>query len=32
MRHSPANACAMQRLLGQPPVEPESLSGQRPLF
>jgi uncharacterized protein YecE (DUF72 family) len=30
--HSPANARAMQRLLGQEPVEPESLSGQRSLF
>ena len=30
--HSPANARAMQRLLGQEPVEPETLSGQRSLF
>lgn len=30
--HSPANAREMQRLLGQQPVEPEMLSGQRSLF
>ena len=30
--HSPANAREMQRLLGQEPVEPESLRTQRSLF
>ena len=30
--HSPANAREMQRLLGQEPVDPESLRGQRSLF
>jgi uncharacterized protein YecE (DUF72 family) len=30
--HSPASARAMQRLLGQPAVEPETLRGQRSLF
>ncbi|MBV8519013.1 MAG: DUF72 domain-containing protein [Acidobacteria bacterium] len=30
--HSPANAREMQRLLGQQPVDPESLRGQRSLF
>jgi uncharacterized protein YecE (DUF72 family) len=30
--HSPANARAMQRELGQKPVEPEELRGQRSLF
>ncbi|HEX6159040.1 MAG TPA: DUF72 domain-containing protein [Thermoanaerobaculia bacterium] len=30
--HSPANAREMQRLLGQQPVEPETLSAQRSLF
>jgi uncharacterized protein YecE (DUF72 family) len=30
--HSPASARAMQRLLGQEPVEPESLRNQRSLF
>src|SRR5947207_3387220 len=30
--HSPANARAMQRELGQQPVEPEALRGQRSLF
>jgi uncharacterized protein YecE (DUF72 family) len=30
--HSPANAREMQRLLGQHPVDPESLRGQRSLF
>jgi uncharacterized protein YecE (DUF72 family) len=30
--HSPANAREMQRLLGQQPVDPESLRGQRTLF
>lgn len=30
--HSPASARAMQRLLDQEPVEPESLRGQRSLF
>ena len=30
--HSPASAREMQRLLGQQPVEPESLRGQRSLF
>lgn len=30
--HSPASAREMQRLLGQQPVDPESLRGQRSLF
>ena len=30
--HSPASAREMQRLLGQQPVEPEALRGQRSLF
>jgi uncharacterized protein YecE (DUF72 family) len=30
--HSPASAREMQRLLGQQPVEPETLRGQRSLF
>jgi uncharacterized protein YecE (DUF72 family) len=30
--HSPASARELQRLLGQQPVEPESLRGQRSLF
>jgi uncharacterized protein YecE (DUF72 family) len=30
--HSPASAREMQRLLGQQPIEPESLRGQRSLF
>lgn len=30
--HSPANAREMQRLMGQEPVDPESLRGQRTLF
>jgi uncharacterized protein YecE (DUF72 family) len=30
--HSPASAREMQRLLGQSPVEPETLRDQRPLF
>jgi uncharacterized protein YecE (DUF72 family) len=30
--HSPASAREMQRLLGQEPVEPETLRGQRSLF
>jgi uncharacterized protein YecE (DUF72 family) len=30
--HSPANARELQRLIGQQPVEPESLRGQRSLF
>ena len=30
--HSPASAREMQRLLGQQPVDPESLRGQRTLF
>jgi len=30
--HSPANARAMQREIGQQPVEPEALRGQRSLF
>lgn len=30
--HSPANAREMQRLLGQEPVDPETLRGQRSLF
>ena len=30
--HSPANAREMQRLVGQEPVQPEMLSGQRSLF
>lgn len=30
--HSPANAREMQRLVGQQPVEPEALQGQRSLF
>lgn len=30
--HSPASARAMQRLLGQEPVEPDTLRGQRSLF
>lgn len=30
--HSPASAREMQRLLGQEPVDPESLRGQRSLF
>jgi uncharacterized protein YecE (DUF72 family) len=30
--HSPANAREMQRLMGQPPIEPETLRGQRSLF
>jgi uncharacterized protein YecE (DUF72 family) len=30
--HSPASAREMQRLLGQQPVDPETLRGQRSLF
>ena len=30
--HSPASAREMQRLIGQEPIDPESLRGQRSLF